>query len=258
MKPAVAVCVNNDASHHIDHVYNSIVANGGPIDFHVVAHPNVPEDRLQHYKDRGYTVHKRGQWPELDTGRLRCKCPLRTQAVFYRWLLPELVDTPRVIYMDTDVVVVGDIRELWDMPLGDAYAAMARDPFCKDLKAQWSFLASYAPAADTPLKAPALISGLTVINSEVWRAENVKDQLVDIFDRNPMEDQLAMGILFKDRVKLLDESWAVPIRYCNSTWYCSKTDIRYTTPKFLHWHGSLKPWHKKGSVPFREIYEKYV
>lgn len=255
MRPVVAVCVNNDASRHVDHVYNSVVAHSGWVDFHVVAHPNVPKDIVQHFKDSGYVVHLRGVWPEMNTNSLRCRCPLRTQAVYYRWLLPDLLATHRVIYMDHDAVVLGDIRELWEIDLGDSYAAMARDPFNETIRDTWNFFASHAPKAGVNMDAVALQSGLMVINSELWRRDRIKDQLVGLFNENPMNDQLAVSILFDGRVLLLNKNWSVPVRYCDDDLFCSKTGVRYEQPKFLHWHGPGKPW--KDDVPFKAVYEGY-
>ena len=46
--------------------------------------------------------------------------PWFSPAIFYRLLIPELFpELTKAIYLDSDIVVVGDLGELWDIDLGD-------------------------------------------------------------------------------------------------------------------------------------------
>ena len=50
---------------------------------------------------------------------------------FYRWGIPAFCDfAGRALYLDADIVVLCDIRELWDMPLGNrSHLCRPRPPF---------------------------------------------------------------------------------------------------------------------------------
>ncbi|MFB5269676.1 glycosyltransferase [Paenibacillus enshidis] len=65
-------------------------------------HVTVPEDMLQASAE----VHKINHW---------------TKASMYRLLLPNILRTDRVIYLDCDVWVNMDISELWNIDLGECY-----------------------------------------------------------------------------------------------------------------------------------------
>jgi lipopolysaccharide biosynthesis glycosyltransferase len=51
-----------------------------------------------------------------------------TKGALYRCLLPDLVDASKIIYLDWDIIVNMDIRELWDIDLRDHPLAAALDP----------------------------------------------------------------------------------------------------------------------------------
>ncbi|MFB5762007.1 glycosyltransferase [Paenibacillus medicaginis] len=65
-------------------------------------HVTVPDDMLQASAE----VHKINHW---------------TKASMYRLLLPNILRTNRVIYLDCDVWVNMDISELWNIDLGECY-----------------------------------------------------------------------------------------------------------------------------------------
>jgi lipopolysaccharide biosynthesis glycosyltransferase len=48
-----------------------------------------------------------------------------TRGIFFRLLVPDLIDTEKVIYMDCDVVVNMDICELWNIPLRSSNCSIA-------------------------------------------------------------------------------------------------------------------------------------
>ena len=46
--------------------------------------------------------------------------PWFSPAIFYRLLIPELFpELTKAIYLDSDIVVVGELGDLWDIDLGD-------------------------------------------------------------------------------------------------------------------------------------------
>jgi hypothetical protein len=52
---------------------------------------------------------------------------------YARLALPAMVSEPRIVYLDSDVIVQGDLSGLWDMDLGDAVIAAGLDLTAKDL-----------------------------------------------------------------------------------------------------------------------------
>ena len=54
-----------------------------------------------------------------------------TFAAYLRMFMTEFLDPAieRLIYLDSDVLVVSDIGELWTRPLGDAYLGAALEPY---------------------------------------------------------------------------------------------------------------------------------
>ena len=55
-----------------------------------------------------------------------------TVGMFFRLMIPELVASDKVIYLDSDIVVNMDIKQLWDVPLGNfSFAGITHDNFSK-------------------------------------------------------------------------------------------------------------------------------
>ena len=130
---SVSFCVSDNYVQHMAVVVASILEHnpGTQFVFHVV-HSFISEAnraQLQAWEAESagrfrFVLHK------VDARRFEAfPLPLEhiTQEMYYRYLLPELLaDEARTIYMDVDVLVLGDLKPLWEVELsGNALAAVA-------------------------------------------------------------------------------------------------------------------------------------
>lgn len=166
---------------------------------------------------------------------------------YFRLLLPELLPTQveRVIYLDSDLVVEGNLANLWEQELGNCPAVAVQDyvfPYvCNGLKTyQQLGLASNTPYCN---------AGVMLINIKQWRIEALNRKILEyirkFYDLVYLADQDGINALIANRFKLLDLKWNVQIFGV----YNGKIDL-LCKPKelirdafILHFTTPIKPWH---------------
>ncbi|UCG34768.1 MAG: glycosyltransferase family 8 protein [Candidatus Omnitrophota bacterium] len=150
-----------------------------------------------------------------------------SEAINYRIQISGLLppDLAKVIYLDSDVVVLGNIAELWDIDIGEDY-----------LLAQGRGI---------------LNSGVLLINLEKWREKNLSVALLDalretIYDLKVPDQSLLNAVLFGKWGKL---------NYAWNTW---PKNVNEKT-KIVHFLTAKKPWGIDGDkVPNSYLFFKYL
>lgn len=142
-----------------------------------------------------------GGYPRLD-GSL---------GAYARILLPDLVDRDRVIYFDVDMLVLKDVRTLWDTPFDGKSTVAVREY-------QWT-LAEGCPwlaPTDPERLLPYVNSGLLYLNLVAWRANEWHHRCMEFAARYPERctsyDQTAINYVMRGDIKLLDATWN---RFCD-------------------------------------------
>ena len=137
-------------------------------------------------------------------------------------LLPESLG--RVIYLDSDLLVLADLTRLWQIELDGALALAVQDcaaPYIDAhqvpsvAKACQYFgsatpIANYAELGLDP-RAPYFNSGVMIIDVDAWRRERVSEQLIDCLEQNKDHirwwDQYALNVVLAGRWRELDPRW---------------------------------------------------
>lgn len=155
-----------------------------------------------------------------------------TRSTFLRLLIPDLMPHEgRVVYMDCDMAVTGDLGPLADMPLGDNLIAAVPDPSPDNRE-----LASTGLARGNYVNA-----GLLVMNLPLWRREKTAAACLSLLSdpRRPLlsEDQSAVNIACRGRVLALPQAFNVYTDPAAWTPARLPDDIRVA-----HYVVNHKPW----------------
>lgn len=152
-----------------------------------------------------------------------------TIGTLFRVFLPELLpDISKVIYLDADVYVNRDIRELWDMDI-DEYMLIA----VRDMTSE-----KFAPASHMVKDGLVDVkryfnAGVLCINLERVRAEgNMREKVLDFIINTPKAiwfDQDALNVLYNDQTLLVDYSW--------NYFTCFVTKDEKLEPRIYHYAG---------------------
>lgn len=194
---------------------------------------------------------------KLDGVQFRKSRPL-TKAAYYRTLLPEILpgNIERVLYLDCDMIVVGSVKELFELEL-DGYALAATldcMPWNSIHRKQLQFEADER----------SFCSGIMMINIAYWRKYDVTPKLLDFSKRKRepvyLHDQDAFNYLFKKDWYLLPPKWNKAsnsyLPAINGVAYFDIYEYVYN-PKIIHFSSQAKPWLQI-KLPYSDLYRKYL
>jgi lipopolysaccharide biosynthesis glycosyltransferase len=156
---------------------------------------------------------------------------------YARLALPAMVSDPRIIYLDSDVIVQGDLSGLWDMDLGDAVIAAGLDLTAKDLSG------ANLPTRELGLcqSAPCLNSGVLLMDLQKWREADISGKALRYLRQWPEHasnwDQSALNVVLYGRWHLLDAEWNTPAWLADQGAHGCSLDAHV-----LHFVGPNKPW----------------
>lgn len=205
------------------------------------------------------------QWtPVGHTGFASVSAPIRvydhiSPVSYFRLLLPELlpVELNRVIYLDCDLVVLGDIGTLWNISIEDEYAAAV--PELADDSRRVSSSQGLRLWRELGLAADLeqFNSGVLLINLEKWRAEFVQQRalvyLKQAADWLRWHDQEALNAVFAGDWLRLDARWNLTMRHL-----MKNLPVTYQPPCIIHYHSAAKPWHAEYPFALREVFFNYL
>ena len=166
-----------------------------------------------------------------------------SEATYYRLsvgeLLPHSID--KIIYLDCDIVIVGKIRELWNVSLGDYILAAVTE-------------AGYVDYSRLGIKTKEdyFNAGVIILDLKKWREQNIGQKCFDFIKNNPDElviwDQDALNQVLCGSWKKLDTRFNVMTQI--------KETINYSV--IIHFNTWVKPWHYLCNHPQRSQYYKYL
>jgi lipopolysaccharide biosynthesis glycosyltransferase len=165
-------------------------------------------------------------------------------------------DCTRVLYIDVDVVVLGDVRELWEMDLeGSALGAVIdcegeHDAFA----ARWGL-----PQSDLGY----FNSGVLLLDLEQIRARKLFSATLEFFAEHHSDltyvDQDALNAVFWNAWKPLDPAWNVQKLMALEAKAGVLPDalmFHNRAPKLVHFTGAEKPWRRDAYHPWAWLYWK--
>lgn len=175
--------------------------------------------------------------------------PHLAQAAYYRLLIPELVsEYDKCIYLDCDVLVNGDLEELFNIDVAEYYLAGVKD--CH-LVSNETVMTKHQRQLGIPSMKEYINSGVLLINILKLRMDNLVAAFLKQSEKeNLYEDQDVLNYCCYGRIKIL------PLKYNLFHFYCGYTikylfDLPYSgsdfmfewnNPFILHMGGKYKPW----------------
>ncbi len=173
-------------------------------------------------------------------------------------------DAHRAIILDSDLIVRGDLSELWTMPMGANVVLAAQDQ-----------AAPYAGLTGSPLlrekglapSTPCFNAGVLVVDLERWRRESVEAALLEVHAREGhltlWGDQCILNAVLRGRWGRLPPFWNAQGAFdAYADWRdspFSAADFRRTRscPAIAHFTGRDKPWHAASHHWQKSVYYEY-
>lgn len=167
-----------------------------------------------------------------------------TRETYFRYLIPELLpDTDRVLYLDGDTVVNGDVSELFEINLSGYYCAGVEDI--------WIGESNYKK--EIGVTGVYINTGVVLFNIEEIRRAGIIEKLFQMSLENSfkLQDQDVINIVFDGKIKELD------CIYNFKRTHQKRFPDKLKLAKIIHFVGPSKPWEKKSFNPCKLYYYKY-
>ncbi|MCJ8744270.1 hypothetical protein PDJAM_G00116570 [Pangasius djambal] len=205
---------------------------------------------------------------------------LEKPLTFARFYMPSfLPDAEKAIYLDDDVIVQGDIQELFDTNLKPGHAAAFSED-CDSVSSkgiirgagnQNSYIGFLDFKKETVRKLGMRANtcsfnpGVIVANLTEWKHQNITQQLEMWMERNVKEglysNMLAdsfttppLLIVFYKRHSSIEPMWHV--RHLGATASGNRYSSQFiSAAKLLHWNGHYKPWG--GASSYSTVWDKW-
>lgn len=183
-----------------------------------------------------------------------------TVATYYKLLFPKLLPKlKKIIYLDSDIIVEGDVQELWDIDLKNNIIGAVPDGDI-DTKNICKRNLEISDSEDY------FNSGVMIMNSELWRKNKIETKIVKFIKENPekiyIQEQDGLNFVLRNKWLKLPFEWnAIHTFFYNSIKLKKLLGIKRfnqikNNPKIIHY--TIKPWKFEKVHPRRNRYWYYL
>ena len=206
-----------------------------------VLNTNISEDmrnRLSDLQNDNFEVIFTNVNSYLDN--LSEKLPIRhyySKTTYYRLFIAEMFpEYDKVIYIDSDTIVQGDISKLYNTEIGDFYMAGCREQAME----QVDVYGTYCEEVVGVSRHQFFNAGLMLINCKQFREKKVLDKFIfhlGEYNFIVIQDEDYLNLICKDHVYWLDQRWNTELT--DGLLY----NYDYRDANILHYIMVNKPWH---------------
>ncbi len=172
-----------------------------------------------------------------------------SKETYYRIFIPNLFPQyKKVLYLDCDITVLGDVSELYNTHIHGFYVGAAQE----EVMQTFEVFGNYVEKADGINRKNYFNAGILLINCRRWRNKFIAEKFVDLLNRyqfRVVQDEDYLNVLCKGHVRSISLGW-------NKTSYKNEAfddkDLR-----LIHWKINWRPWKYK-NVLYEEHFWKYA
>ena len=173
-----------------------------------------------------------------------------SKSTYYRLLIPELYkEYDKAIYLDSDIVLLSDIANLYNIDLEDSLIGAAPDEAIANVKAFQEYAEKVVGVSSYTKYFNA---GVLLMNLKELRDSRFQDKflyLLETVKYSVAQDQDYLNRICKGRVKIIDGSWdKMPI---------GGRILKEDELNLLHFNLISKPWLFEG-IAYEEYFWKYA
>lgn len=174
-------------------------------------------------------------------------CIYYTQTTYYRLFIPSMYQQyDKVLYIDCDIVVRGDISRLYNINIGDNLVGATTDEFVMSLPRIQSYMTKCLGLNKVT---DYFNAGILIMNLKQMRKQKFEETFVDLLAKYKfvVQDQDYLNVICKDKVHYISGSWdKMP---CVDDMPLNKINI-------IHYNLVWKPWHAE--ILYSDEFWKYV
>jgi lipopolysaccharide biosynthesis glycosyltransferase len=190
--------------------------------------------------------------------------PVASYATYFRIFIPALLDASveKILYLDCDMVVKGDIAKLWEVDISQFYVGAVENPGME-------YIGEYGTQLKRNLgmlgKSRYFNAGVLLMNLTKWRedgiTEKVSDFLIQHFEKTVFADQDALNAVLKDGWLQLPYEWNQQTTFYEQRKRKTAGEDMLQAirnPRIIHYIYSPKPWFYMNQHPLKKEYYRYL
>jgi lipopolysaccharide biosynthesis glycosyltransferase len=190
-----------------------------------------------------------------------------SKSTYLRLLLPELLPecVSKVLYLDADTIVSGDISELYKTDISDNYAAGAKEVincYAKTIPHFQSHIDNLGIASNHFY----FSAGVLLMNIKKMKADKVVSKYFQFAIEHPeliiWSDQDILNGVLSSSVKYIhpkyNMNYNVEPDILEATWSKKEVSEAKNNPVIIHYIGPIKPWHYLTYHPRNGLWWKYL
>ena len=244
MRKSIVLAADNAYLVQLETTIKSILCHNTEVDFYILNSDIAPEwfkllvPKLKHFGSSIKNIH-------LDSNDFK---DFKTAnhinyATFYRFLIPNIVGESRVLYLDCDLIVSGDLSPLFELDFNGYPIAAVQDNYGWELSIN------------------GFNAGVLLINNDMWREQNITHDLLVLTeekqDQVQMADQSILNIYFENRWLQLDYKFnqLTGLDFLHVSADLENLDKKW--PVITHFASHDKPWNTYSVSRLRELWWVY-
>lgn len=192
---------------------------------------------------------KKGLEAITDRVENRLRCDYFTLTIYFRIFIPEMFpEYDKGIYIDSDIIVLGDISNLYNIELGDNLLGASTDYSIQDIPE----LVYYTENAVGVKGKDYINSGVLLMNLKKLREKELSKNFLELLTKYHFEsiapDQDYLNAMCNGKILYLNECWdAMPNP--------SRKELR--DPQLIHYNLFQKPWCYD-NIQYEKYFWKYA
>lgn len=235
-KNTIVLCADADYKRQILVTVKSICQHNRNIQFYLL-HQNIEEEWVEalHQKLLKYDCNMKGILMEKkDFASFRTYSHI-SPATYLRYFIPEKIEEERLLYLDGDLIVRGDLTPLFEVELGDAALAAA-----------WDMISLYEEEQEVEFNA-----GVLLIDNKKWREKEVGKKALELHREKDEAlrnaDQSVLNLLFQNEWIPLPSCYnlQVGVEWIRKLRGDKREIIKEKQPLIVHFTTSNKPWNPR-------------
>lgn len=222
----------------------------------IILHQELSDEnikKISSLEEAGFEIKfiymKDGMEAITDRVENRLRCDYFTLTIYFRLFIPEMFpEYDKGIYIDSDIVVPGDISELYNIELGNNLIGACNDKSVLDVPD----LVSYIENAVGVNKNEYINSGVLLMNLKEMRNKEFSKRFLELLNKYHFDciapDQDYLNVMCNGKILYLDEAWdAMP----------NESKEPLNSPKLIHYNLFQKPWCYD-NIQYEEYFWEYA
>lgn len=244
MRKSIVLAADNAYLVQLETTIKSILCHNTEVDFYILNSDIAPEwfkllvPKLKHFDSVIKNIH-------LDSNDFK---DFKTAnhinyTTFYRFLIPNIVEEGRSLYLDCDLIVSGDLSPLFELDFNGYPIAAVQDDYGWELSIN------------------GFNAGVLLINNDMWREQNITHDLLILTeekqDQVQMADQSILNIYFENRWLQLDYKFNQLTGLDFQRLPVNLENLDKKWPVITHFASYDKPWNTYSVSRLRELWWAY-